>query len=125
MKINSHYTDLSTHYLFHDIDLRVKEYLAHHPDEHLLRMGVGDVTRPLPRVIVEAMCSAAEELAHEDTFRGYGPENGYEWLQQCKDLGLKINIWTIDDPEIMQYYIDKKVDFITTNEPELCKSLCK
>ena len=48
-----------------------------------------------------------------------------EWLQQCKDLGLKINIWTIDDPEIMQYYIDKKVDFITTNEPELCKSLCK
>ena len=83
MKINSHYTDLSTHYLFHDIDLRVKEYLAHHPDEHLLRMGVGDVTRPLPRVIVEAMCSAAEELAHEDTFRGYGPENGYEWLQQC------------------------------------------
>lgn len=83
MKINSHYTDLSTHYLFHDIDLRVKEYLAHHPNEHLLRMGVGDVTRPLPRVIVEAMCSAAEELAHEDTFRGYGPENGYEWLQQC------------------------------------------
>ena len=83
MKINTHYTGLSPHYLFHDIDLRVKEYLTHHPDEHLLRMGVGDVTRPLPRVIVDTMQAAAEELAHADTFRGYCPENGYEWLQQC------------------------------------------
>lgn len=48
-----------------------------------------------------------------------------EWLQQLKDLGLKINIWTIDDAKTMQYYIDKQVDFITTNEPELCKSLVK
>ena len=69
--------------MFHDIDLRVKEYLTRYPNEHLLRMGIGDVTRPLPRVIVNAMQSAAEELAHEDTFRGYCPENGYEWLQQC------------------------------------------
>lgn len=82
MKINTHYTGLSPHYLFHDIDLRVKEYLTHHPDERLLRMGVGDVTRPLPRVIVDTMQAAAEELAHADTFRGYCPENGYEWLQQ-------------------------------------------
>ncbi len=82
MKINTHYTGLSPRYLFHDIDLRVKEYLTHHPDEHLLRMGVGDVTRPLPRVIVDTMQAAAEELAHADTFRGYCPENGYEWLQQ-------------------------------------------
>ena len=83
MQINTHYAELPAHYLFHDIDLRVKEYLACHPNEHLLRMGVGDVTRPLPRVIVDAMQSAAEELAHADTFRGYCPENGYEWLQQC------------------------------------------
>ena len=45
-------------------------------------MGTGDVTRPLPRVIVDAMQRAAEELAHEETFRGYCPENGYEWLRQ-------------------------------------------
>ncbi len=83
MKVNACYANLPTHYLFHDIDLRVKEYLALHPNEHLLRMGVGDVTLPLPRVIVDAMQSAAEELAHADTFRGYCPENGYEWLQQC------------------------------------------
>ena len=83
MKVNACYSNLPTHYLFHDIDLRVKEYLTRYPNEHLLRMGIGDVTRPLPRVIVNAMQSAAEELAHEDTFRGYCPENGYEWLQQC------------------------------------------
>ena len=83
MQINTHYAELPAHYLFHDIDLRVKEYLTCHPNEHLSRMGVGDVTRPLPRVIVDAMQAAAEELAHAETFRGYCPENGYEWLQQC------------------------------------------
>ncbi len=48
-----------------------------------------------------------------------------EWLQQFKDLGMKINIWTIDDAKTMKYYIDKGVDFITTNEPVLCKELTK
>lgn len=82
MKINAHYSALPAHYLFHDIDLRVQAYLSQHPDARLLRMGIGDVTRPLPRVIVDAMQRAAEELAHEETFRGYCPENGYEWLRQ-------------------------------------------
>ena len=82
MILNSHFSELPAHYLFHDIDLRVKAYKAQHPDEHLLRMGIGDVTRPLPRVIVDAMQQAAEELAHGETFRGYCPENGYEWLRQ-------------------------------------------
>jgi glycerophosphoryl diester phosphodiesterase len=48
-----------------------------------------------------------------------------EWLQQFKDLGLKINIWTIDDAQTMRHYVDKGVDFITTNEPELCKTIVK
>lgn len=81
MKINTHFEELPAHYLFRDIELRVKDYLAQHPNERLLRMGVGDVTRPLPRIIVDAMKTAAEELAHPDTFRGYAPENGYEWLR--------------------------------------------
>ena len=82
MKINPYYSQLPAHYLFHDIDLRVQKFLSQHPDARLLRMGIGDVTRPLPRVIVDAMQHAAEELAHEETFRGYCPENGYEWLRQ-------------------------------------------
>ena len=63
MKINPYYSQLPAHYLFHDIDLRVQAYLSQHPDARLLRMGIGDVTRPLPRVIVDAMQRAAEELA--------------------------------------------------------------
>lgn len=82
MKINPYYSQLPANYLFHDIDLRVQAYRTQHPDAHLLRMGIGDVTRPLPRVIVDAMQQAAEELAHEESFRGYCPENGYEWLRQ-------------------------------------------
>ena len=82
MQINPYYAELPANYLFRDIELRVNAYLAHHPNERLLRMGVGDVTRPLPRVIVDAMHTAAEELAHAETFRGYCPENGYQWLQQ-------------------------------------------
>ena len=58
---------------------------------------------------------------HGDVLKNKHPE----WLQQFKDLGLKINIWTIDDAETMKYYIDKDVDFITTNEPELLISLLK
>ena len=82
MQINPYYAELPANYLFRDIELRVNAYLTHHPNERLLSMGVGDVTRPLPRVIVDAMHTAAEELAHTDTFRGYCPENGYQWLQQ-------------------------------------------
>ncbi len=82
MKINPYYSQLPANYLFHDIDLRVQAYRTQHPDARLLRMGIGDVTRPLPRVIVDAMQQAAEELAHEESFRGYCPENGYEWLRQ-------------------------------------------
>lgn len=82
MNINTHYTELSANYLFRDIELRVAHFMAHHPSEHLLRMGVGDVTLPLSRAVVEAVKQAAEELGNQETFRGYGPENGYEWLRR-------------------------------------------
>ena len=58
---------------------------------------------------------------HQDVFMKKHPE----WLQQFKDMGLKINIWTVDSPEVMKYYINKGVEFITTNEPELLISLLK
>lgn len=83
MNINSNYQQLKAQYLFKCISDRAEAYLASHPDQRLLRMGVGDVTRPLPHAIVEAMQQAADELGNPDTFRGYGPEEGYEWLRQC------------------------------------------
>ena len=83
MKINTHFQQLPDNYLFKDIALRVKAYKDAHPEAKILRLGVGDVTRPLPLPIVDAMHRAVEELAHTETFRGYGPEEGYTWLKQA------------------------------------------
>lgn len=82
MKINTNYHKLCNNYLFTEIEKRTATYKAQHPECRLLRMGTGDVSRPLPRVIVDAMHNAVEELAHADTFRGYGPEEGYPFLRR-------------------------------------------
>lgn len=83
MKTNTNYRNLQEQYLFKNISDRAEAYLAQHPGQRLLRMGVGDVTRPLPSAICEAMHRAVEELSHAETFRGYGPEEGYLWLRQA------------------------------------------
>lgn len=70
-------------YLFTEIINRTKAYQTEHPDAKVLRLGVGDITRPLPQPIVEAMQRAVEEMGSPDTFRGYGLENGYAWLRQA------------------------------------------
>lgn len=83
MKTNTNYRNLQEQYLFKNISDRAEAYLAQHPGQRWLRMGVGDVTRPLPSAICEAMHRAVEELSHAETFRGYGPEEGYLWLRQA------------------------------------------
>ena len=83
MKPNAFFRNLPDNYLFTDIIHRTNAYKQAHPEARLLRLGVGDVTRPLPLPIVDAMHRAVEELAHADTFRGYSLEEGYEWLRQA------------------------------------------
>lgn len=83
MNINTHFRQLPDNYLFKEIEFRARNYKEAHPQARLLRLGVGDVTRPLPLPVVDAMHRAVEELAHPDTFRGYGPEDGYAWLKQA------------------------------------------
>ena len=82
MNLNTNFQSLPNNYLFTEIAHRTEAYKATHPHAHILRLGVGDVTLPLPLPIVDAMCRAVEELAHPNTFRGYGPEEGYQWLRQ-------------------------------------------
>ena len=82
MKPNTFFRNLPDNYLFTDIIHRTNVYKEAHPEAKLLRLGVGDVTRPLPLPIIDAMHRAVEELAHIETFRGYGPEEGYTWLKQ-------------------------------------------
>ena len=83
MQVNSELQQLNGNYLFTEIVRRTQAYQAQHPEAKVLRLGVGDVTRPLPLPIIDAMHRAVEEMAHAKTFRGYGPEEGYGWLKQC------------------------------------------
>ena len=83
MNKNTHYQNLQPNYLFKEITDRAVAYTETHPEHKLLRMGVGDVTRPLPPAIIQAMQKAVAELGQAETFRGYCLEEGYEWLRQA------------------------------------------
>jgi len=79
-KVNENYLQLPGSYLFSEIGRRVEKFKSEHPDAAIIRMGIGDVTRPLAPAVVEAMRAAVAEMGAEKTFRGYGPEQGYRFL---------------------------------------------
>lgn len=81
-QMNENYLKLPGSYLFSEIARRVNEFKQQNPDADIIRLGIGDVTRPLPPAVVEAMKEAVEEMGRSETFRGYGPEQGYEFLSQ-------------------------------------------
>lgn len=78
--VNENYLKLPGSYLFSEIARKVGEYSAANPDAKIIRMGIGDVTRPLPNAVINAMHSAVDEMSVAETFRGYGPEQGYKFL---------------------------------------------
>ena len=78
--INDNYLKLPGSYLFAEIARRVAAFKEAHPEADIIRLGIGDVTQPLPPACIEAMHKAVDELASADTFRGYGPEQGYSFL---------------------------------------------
>jgi LL-diaminopimelate aminotransferase len=82
-RINEHYAKLPASYLFPEIGRRVRAYQAEHPDAKVIRLGIGDVTEPLAPAIVEAMHAAVDEMGKRETFRGYGPEQGYDFLVEA------------------------------------------
>ena len=81
MKLNTNYCNLSESYLFSTIAHKVSEYQAAHPDQKILRLGIGDVTLPLAPAVIAAMHEAVDEMSEKETFRGYGPEQGYDFLR--------------------------------------------
>lgn len=82
VKINSNYLKLKAGYLFPEIARRVKEFSEQNPGAKIIRLGIGDVTRPLPNAVIDAAKKAFDEMGRLETFRGYGPEQGYEFLRQ-------------------------------------------
>lgn len=81
--VNEHFLKLKAGYLFPEIARRVAKFSEHNPDARIIRLGIGDVTEPLPPAIVEAMHEAVVEMSRRETFRGYGPEQGYEFLREA------------------------------------------
>ena len=83
MHINSNYKNIAETYLFSEIALRVKKFSEQKPDAQIIRMGIGDVTRPLCSSAVNALKKAADEMGTKEGFKGYGPEQGYDFLKKA------------------------------------------
>ena len=83
LHINDNYLKLQASYLFADIAHRISAFQQKHPERELIRMGIGDVTNPLPQACITAFHKAVDEMGAAATFRGYGPEQGYEFLRQA------------------------------------------
>ncbi|MDE5773167.1 MAG: LL-diaminopimelate aminotransferase [Muribaculaceae bacterium] len=97
MRINDNFEKMPESYLFSTVAAKLRQYKSEHPDADIIRMDIGDVTLPIPRAAVEAMHRAVDEMAESDTFHGYGPEQGYEFLREAisendyKSRGININ----------------------------------
>ena len=82
VRVNSHYQKLQAGYLFPEIQRRINAFGAENPQADLIRLGIGDVTEPLPAACRDAMAMAIEAMGTRTGFHGYGPEQGYHWLRQ-------------------------------------------
>ncbi len=95
MKINTNYQALEQSYLFSRVAHEVQAYQKENPDKKIIRLGIGDVTQPLCPVIIDALHEAVSEMAKKETFRGYGPEQGYDFLRDAvaayyKNYGVNV-----------------------------------
>ena len=81
LKINKNYNNLAESYLFSTVGKKITEYSAKNPDAKIIRMGIGDVTRPLCSAVIDSMHKAVDQMADSATFKGYGPEQGYDFVR--------------------------------------------
>ena len=99
-KVNLHYRDIQESYLFSDIAKKVNAYKEEHPKKDVIRLGIGDVTQPLVRPVVDKLVAASLEMGEKETFHGYGPEQGYAFLKR----------------KIAEYYADEMGVTLDENE---------
>ncbi len=100
MNVNKNYENISDSYLFSTIAKKVNEYSHANPDKQIIKLGIGDVTLPLCGVVVEALKSASDQMGVKETFRGYGPEQGYDFLRQEVQKYYKTHDVALDSDEI-------------------------
>ncbi len=101
--INENFLELQESYLFSTVAKKVNEYSAKNPDKKIIKLGIGDVTKPIVPEVIKAMHKAVDEMGTKEGFRGYGPEQGYEFLRKAivendyKDLGIEIDEIFVSD----------------------------
>ena len=82
ININENFLNLQDSYLFQTIAKKVTEFQTNNPDKRIIKLGIGDVTRPIVPAVIEAMHKAIDEMGNPESFRGYGPEQGYDFLRE-------------------------------------------
>jgi len=98
VKINENYLLLENSYLFVEVNRRFEKYAKENPDKNVIKMGIGDVTKPLSKTVIKAFKNAVDEMADPELFRGYGPEQGYDFLaeviieNQFKPYGVDLDL---------------------------------
>ena len=103
VRINENFLRLQDSYLFSKINSKVREYIKNNPEAKIIKMGIGDVTRPIPQVIINAIKKATDEMGKSETFKGYGPEQGYDFLKEkivendYKNLGISTDEIFVSD----------------------------
>lgn len=96
-KINENYLQLNRNYLFSTISKKIDEFAQVNPNADIIRLGIGDVTKPLPASVIDSIHKSVDEMSKKETFRGYGPEQGYKFLREkiaetdYQKRGLKID----------------------------------
>ena len=100
MKVNKNYQNIAQSYLFSTIAKKVSEYTNLHPDKKIIKLGIGDVTLPLCNSVVNALKEASDEMGVKETFRGYGPEQGYEFLKSSIQKYYKSHGVELENDEI-------------------------
>ncbi|HEY9124355.1 MAG TPA: aminotransferase class I/II-fold pyridoxal phosphate-dependent enzyme, partial [Bacteroidales bacterium] len=107
--LNENYLKLKAGYLFPEIGRRVREFQTQHPQADIIRMGIGDVTRPLAPAVIKAFHDAIDEMASVQTFKGYGPYQGYDFLRQA-----------IVDNEYISRGADIEIDEVFVSDGSKC-----
>ena len=100
MNVNKNYQNIADSYLFSTIAKKVSEFAQKNPDKKIIKLGIGDVTLPLCKVVVNALKRASEEMGVKETFLGYGPEQGYDFLKSKIQSYYRSNHVALDNDEI-------------------------
>lgn len=100
MKINTNYQNIADSYLFSTVAKKVSEFASKNPDKKIIKLGIGDVTLPLCKEVVNALKNASEEMGIKESFHGYGPEQGYEFLKTKLQKYYESHCVKLDNDEI-------------------------